>query len=920
MKGSILILGLLMMAILLMIGGVFLSLTLTNVEQLQLEGEYIKAEYLALAGLNRTFHDLKEGYADHQSELKDIEFGEGKSRVGTVPLSRLGIHEILIVSGGIIKNPLSKSLVNKVQAVISGVVKLKTPTDYALFVDGDEPLRVGQGDAPLALIGPVHVNGNLYFKIWQAASDAPVFISMLKPKELRGPVIDVSKRVIYEGIGSTRENYTGFQYQNVKIVAGIGSYVPDNEWTAKYSDFKWRENPPLVFGEATGLTTYSPNNHELKASDYYPLNKKEGPTPDITGEGILQDQDHGGENIVVPKAIEVNESLFADYIDNNWKIDSANFVNSACKKTGFVNEALTKKVVLDKGKWDGDISTVDNSNNYTFNYTPSNREIHHVYFVKDSPEYPKYSDGTTPVVIGSPGYSAPSDLDPHSVPGSTVRVLLARGPDDTFTASGGTLTLNNGDYWKPYILNWFVAANCDYTGSKWVNSTYNEQIINVADGIAKERPIKAFKLEFDEPALGTSKYNVDGSLINLINPPVIYFDGTGGKTQFNMLTEAEPAGFKYYWATSVTVDGVARTEAAGYIGQNNYTTPPTGANEFYRQWNSGSNEFFIKFVTAPPAGTNNIQVTLGKWWFPTAGIYTYAHKIYYQQYPPKDNVFVLTDQWIEAIEIDLSKINSENCPRDPTYPLGFADYNNNKIQDEGEPSKFGIIYSKVPLIIKGSPKVPVTILCEDDVYLKSINMEYAEDSAEAKPVGIMTKKVAWIFHGEENTIESRAIILNKVVILSATEKLYDYGGIGTYWWSNPGEWITNRTKLIGTLWKSKIDKSENESYYKAAAYAGGTQYAYWTNRQTIAQQDPWYRIGDTINYFTNAIPLQIKYAATFRNNPPVHIPIDFHTVGIRGIKSTSAVESFFEKIKPYTKTKEFVPAEVYQDLLNIIGL
>lgn len=230
-KGSVLVLGLLVMAVLLMIGGIFLSLTVTNVAQIQTQADYVKAEYLAMAGLNKVFHDLREGYLDHQYELRDIEFDEGKSTVGTVPLSRLGIHEILVVSIGIIKNPAGQNLVNK-QSVVAGIVKLNTPTDYVLFVDGDQSFRVGIEDMPLSLVGPLHINGNLYLKLRQLSASPPVFMAMLKPKEVKGPVIDVSRRVIYEGMTGNLIA-SDFQYQDVKIIAGIGSFIPSGfkgEW------------------------------------------------------------------------------------------------------------------------------------------------------------------------------------------------------------------------------------------------------------------------------------------------------------------------------------------------------------------------------------------------------------------------------------------------------------------------------------------------------------------------------------------------------------------------------------------------------------------------------------------------------------------------------------------------------------------
>ena len=98
---------------------------------------------------------------------------------------------------------------------------------------------------------------------------------------------------------------------------------------------------------------------------------------------------------------------------------------------------------------------------------------------------------------------------------------------------------------------------------------------------------------------------------------------------------------------------------------------------------------------------------------------------------------------VDCVFIDLSKIDEDNCPRDPSYP--------------NDKNKFGVIYSKVPVYIMGVPKVPVNIVCEEDVYIGPINSsmlnwkleletpskDYGEDDKDLCPVGIIGKKVVY---------------------------------------------------------------------------------------------------------------------------------------------------------------------------------
>ena len=935
-EGSVLVLSLLLMSVLLMIGGILLSLTLTNFQAVFLTSSELITEYIAKAGIARTIHDLKENYSDHDQQLIEVEFGEGKYRIGTVTLVGQGIHEILIVSEGI-------KMTGQIDRVAIGArVKIDTPTDYTIFSEGDEYLRIYPGSSSIICTGPIHVNGSLYLRFapYPYTMTDPRFLFIVKPTEVKGPTISTSNRIIYEGGIDTVGGLGTLEYpwQKTKLTAGIGKVTPSDIFDIKYEDIRW-EGKTIVFGEATGMIEDDTVLHRgrLIALDHYPKNVITGPMPDITGDGILNDGEHGGYIIRVPRKEEITEETFKGYIDPAWKIENLQFTQVGTSKIGFANDAIERKEIIGPGKWDGSMGSINDSSMYTFNYSPPNREIKHLYYVRMKSNTIKYKDGT-PVV-------APArDLDPTTSNKWTVYTLDPPGtPDDTFTASKGTLTIKDANTWKKYHLTWFSSANM-YAGyhadkySFWKNAG-EEKTIRFTDGVAMDREIRDFRFNTDYP-LDSSEYYINkvddeysGSCtvtIAHINPEDYTFNANGVDTRFKLK--------KYHWVSwspdgtgknnAVKVNGVTQSEAPYYYGGNEYYDPSTGVPltagqqstflagyDYHRYWDSSTNEFYVEFSTPPPNGVQ-ILVTSGKWWFPrlAGGESPNNDSLQFRQYPPRWHTLILTDPYIEAIQIDLNSITKYTCPKSQLYPLGFADYNKNGVQDANEPGKYGVIYSKVPLVIKGTPKVPVTIVSEEDIYLQNINSEYPEDSPEVFPVGIVSRKVVWVLHGNENTKEAREVILNKVAIFTGGDSIFDYGGIGEGPMINlpiGSGWISNKTKFIGSLWKSKVNSNGENTVYKKVSNESGQV----LNKIEISQQEPYVYIYDNNFYRNGNIITSYRYAPSFRSQPPPHFPIDFKTINLKMVMASST-ENFFNKLSPYIVSQENITPEVYQLLLN----
>jgi len=138
--------------------------------------------------------------------------------------------------------------------------------------------------------------------------------------------------------------------------------------------------------------------------------------------------------------------------------------------------------------------------------------------------------------------------------------------------------------------------------------------------------------------------------------------------------------------------------------------------------------------------------------------------------------YTCTDQWVDFVSLDLSKLDEDNWP------------------------KYGLIFADVPLFVSGIPKKKITIVSTKDVYLGSINYSYWNSSGiwvpspytmgdeRANPVAVISGGQIYVDF-QENTDRSLHPIseltelhstdavfavrnLNKVIFYSQTDNLY----------------------------------------------------------------------------------------------------------------------------------------------------
>jgi hypothetical protein len=257
----------------------------------------------------------------------------------------------------------------------------------------------------------------------------------------------------------------------------------------------------------------------------------------------------------------------------------------------------------------------------------------------------------------------------------------------------------------------------------------------------------------------------------------------------------------------------------------------------------------------------------------------------------------------EVRVLDLSEIKSHNSPR---Y--------------HGERSEPGVIYSKVPILVFGNPGVPVTVVCEQNVYLKSINGYFpAKMSGEPvkilgtndKPaVGIVSAEGVYVApiadYGEESyglPGGPRNIILNNVAI-----------------WTTKGFFSTmgynSKMVLCGSV--ITMDSRFGKTYHKSYKNFGESFVGHNGTISPISglgATDSCVRLYNKhghMSFFRESF----QYTRMFRGDdrktrdiiegPPPHLPVYFQKVRETDW-SLEKAELYFERLEPFIKQNRAIP-------------
>ncbi|MFH1824864.1 MAG: hypothetical protein ABH873_06525 [Candidatus Firestonebacteria bacterium] len=693
-KGSVLVLSIFVLAMILLLAGLFLQLTVINLMLLERSLGVDKAYWITIAGINQQKHDMKDYWFQHQMEyVGPKEFGGGQYKVGVATLIGQGIHRAFIVSLG--EWPISAKEEERHRKCIYAQVSMNTPTDYLFFFEGKaHNFRSHNSGGNPIHAGPIHLNGDAY------VGHGPSFVfdgsanSIFKKSDKDyGPVISCSGTIY-----SANDSYSG----GVNLYTAFGegeilnpftfncSNIPSNFTDVTYSSYggiKWPGNG----GASRGQPEPVPYNSKAFPSLTKP---KIGLDGNEYSYPLVEHKENGGIYIKVPKTTEISEKYFKKWINPDWYIENFDWSNGCASTTYITDEQRPRSSYATIPEYDKEM----NPGGIEFGKERDPRFIRHISL--------------------RPSSNTNTYVWPLSQYWMFNRYINARVPlefDSPLT--GYYIDINNNKAVFNYNASFGeVDSHGDsFQGLEW-------------DGFY-----------FKSPPLGTWKGRRVNWLIGVGNGVAdqtftIYSTYGGGGTihrqslsKYSAVNETGSDAEKIYVGCNDNGSGGILWERAPGGELSNLPNGDGGT-----KYGIDFNEGIVKF-----GNYDSITNTSGKGAIPPAGAQIRATWSHVFNTP----IEVWLHKMYQVVKIDLDKIDENNCPKDPNYP-----------DDE---TKFGVIYSKVPLHIMGTPKVPVTIVCEDDVWVGPINSrdrlneklepkglvdnDYADDSEEICPVGIICK-------------------------------------------------------------------------------------------------------------------------------------------------------------------------------------
>ena len=1023
------------MAILLLLGGVFLSLTTINYNTLYLDTRLLKAHWISRAGLNQMIHDVKDHYFSYEKFLQTqktyadgVKFGDGIYRACIGLTTGPGIREILIISEGIVDSDKKDAMLTR--------IRISTPADYLKFIDGHFTYSGQAWWDKVLWGGPIHVNGSIRFSLADNLSSGP-YLHIRKDAKLKGPVISSTGIVFHDGMYQDRP----------PILVGEGDVSGSFNGDTDINNYT-----PETRSNNLTISTFYINQYPA----YYGLLNKPvllefpgGKSPDIifevtkpdgTKQPLLTDGFHGGYNITIPKKEKILTE-FQPYIDPEWHITYDNLAGG--RIVSFYNDDMRNKTQVSGGGTTysftsagveelGDIKTssyygsTDNSNPDNYNiasssnsnakyidFYPNKRFINKLYEdssgaspIDESNYQVKYNIGAMPsnidlgmnmsgrIIFNGPGYTPASRI--YS---TKVRAIYVTNDTENYTAFGmdltiaeashrkgirvspvnyqindsaGTVTFKNSINEQPLLADKagvvYQTANLvdqnsvvvtsvsgyKYSGDvnnptltkttsnppiTWLYSTVGFQlafytipdkcfmdmygnVVDASGGYVTFMPRKYLGSMpgppwYDENHYATATY--------MPYPPVVQKPGTGiGGAAWGAPPSPPPAEpsevHLYYLNTSVNTAIPVDTNDTGFIPCRLYEIFPDGhtvntsdpgntidlvgtypwtysTTDF--GWNGGfyvCNFYDFRFTNLRP--TYPVLMSYKYKYRPVTNVSAIISPLNVSYASTPDGISgvsfsgfkaVCIDPFVKAVEIDLSNINSNNYP--------------------GK----GVIFSDVPLIVKGIPKKEITVVCLQDVYLGPINATYyrsdgslvdsdlADGDSRAYPVGIISAGAVWNFFHlnrrvpiplETTSDPSFYVKLNKVAIYTQGDSLFNYSGLA---WTNTGgligSFISGTSQMGPDVFKAKYLGS---NYAGAGTYNQGNFNPWGTNPQ--------------------------KYVSSFRRNLPPHFPTDIKLRDWQAVSASNA-EQYINELQKYLRDSSYSDnperlEEKYTELVN----
>jgi|GEM_PF-6469824 len=864
-KGSILVLTMFMTAIFALLAGILLQLVISNSMMISKKSEVYKSFWIAKAGISQTLHDLKDYYFLEQQQVKEKEFGGGLYKSATATLIGKGFHNTLIVStgyypivtGDVAEETSSLELTssNVTKYSFTAEVEMNAATDYVHFVETTfEPYSRN------GFLGPVHVNGDIHVgKDWAACY-------FYKPETDYGPTMSCSGKIYITHTYDDDTSFAGGDTYQTAVSEGkftscnkqtsLDAHYPLHPWLGTFypAELSLIENKNLFYISKRGVRKVY--NGLINHTTFKTTVSHTAPDQSQYSYDLMQDKQNGGVFIKIPTAKNLDKSLFTRYISADWTL---NFSNPGAGKVTYitneskdVNKQAYTKYTGENMFASPNVMIAANLNSY-FSISgfeipfPQERDADYMKYVMF-----KYPTGSTYSTLVAPVVGANQNSDPGG-PGDSMTPAF---PGPRFSMDSYTIDRQNKKFKFKYPIVWdnfefrFAPGLWGATGGKWMGRS-----------LKQAKLAYAFNSYFGCTS-GVNNQSVDPKILERYLPIFADPNNTfGHKVVVEVAdTGVSPMTVVGYWCEVADLCTATATDKVFTVNH------ATGVITF------GDG---VKGQKPPFAPYVNISGNVFGAPFPTSR-YVFRYIWWSHEFPSDLSAWIHSD--VKVVKMDLSTLNAQNCPRDTKYP--------------NDPEKLGIIYSQVPLVVFGTPKVPVTIYCEDDVYVGPVNSDrlipgnvddhknistanFIEDDPNAKPVGIMSKKTIWMDYTYAVGGDPDAIKVNTFVDsthASGYGKTLKFNKVALY-----APYF--RSPTYGTNYNSQLQ----------TPYIGESVYARRNSVSNISPNCAWMFTGSVYKSLdedfikTVAAPkydiqayvgARFLYSSSFRTAPPQHMPID----------------------------------------------
>jgi hypothetical protein len=875
-KGSVLVLAMVVLVMILFLAGIFLQLTLINIMHIIRESEREKAYWIARAGISQKIHDLREYYFLEQQKVEEKEFAGGKYRVALATLINQGFHKTLAVAEGTYEDT---------KYSFACEIEMNTPTDYLHFVETTkEPYYLS------FLGGPVHVNGDIETgKTWATTG-------WYKSEDDYGPTVSCSgKFYIKHMVNNDTQFIDRDDYQTAvsegkftTCVKGYDSwhYPIHDSYVFHPEEYSLVEGKNLFYISKRGIRKVKkgPLDHLAFPTKVTHI----GPDEKEYSYSLIQDKDNGGTYIKVPTNKTLDKKLFKNLISDDWTI---NFSHPIGTVTYITNECINAYDNTYKRFSSPNVQILGSLQSYfglagfdvPFPYERDGDYMKYVMFKYNSE--PNY----VPLVVG-----ANQNADSFGYNDSTTPPF----PGPRYEMYSYTIDRKNKKFQFRYPI---VFDNFEFR--------FAPGLWGAASGKWMGRSLKFSGGTLDYSASGTDYIAyTNGTANQTISPLVpsrylpIFADPTnkwGHRVVLEIVDTGSPNWSYSYWYE------VADLAAAGPNDQvfqvTDYGVPDPNP--------STPKPITIRFGGSDIDGDSEIDGKLPP--YDSLNPHRYRIRYIWFSHEFSTDLSVWIHNAVKVVKLDLSTINEDNCPRDSKYP--------------DDKNKYGIIYSQVPLVVYGTPRVPVTIFCEDDVYVGPINSDRLvpgdvdnhknvikfsckDDAPNAYPVGIMSKKTIWM--------DFTYAVSNQPDYINCNT-FYDSNKTGGVDVPSAGKSMRiNKVVLYSPYFMAPTEDSNNNGMLQIP-YIGESVYC---RRNSVGNWWPscgWRVVGSIYKSLDNdflkvvtdekkSIPgycgATFVYASSFRTNPPPHIPMDVRLVSFKIFENADKGSDFITGFKNLIET------------------